>query len=66
MTLRGQSLGVVTASMGVAAFPIHGRSAESVLRAADDALYRAKAEGRDRVVAWDGLAGAHAVKINRD
>ncbi len=47
---RGQSLGVVTASMGVAAFPAHGRTAEMVLRAADEALYRAKAEGRDRVV----------------
>jgi diguanylate cyclase (GGDEF)-like protein/PAS domain S-box-containing protein len=47
---RGQSLGVVTASMGVAIFPAHGRTAEMVLRAADEALYRAKAEGRDRVV----------------
>jgi diguanylate cyclase (GGDEF)-like protein len=47
---RGQSLGVVTASMGVAAFPMHGRTAEAVMRAADDALYRAKADGRDRVV----------------
>jgi diguanylate cyclase (GGDEF)-like protein len=66
VTLRGQSLGVVTASMGVAAFPTHGRSADAVLRAADDALYRAKAEGRDRVVAWDGSAETHTVKINRD
>lgn len=66
VTLRGQSLGVVTASMGVAAFPIHGRSADSVLRAADDALYRAKAEGRDRVLAWDASGEAHPGNINRD
>jgi diguanylate cyclase (GGDEF)-like protein len=36
-------------SVGVAAYPINGADAETVLRAADVALYRAKAEGRDRV-----------------
>ena len=39
----------VTLSMGVAAFPEHGSSGEAVLRAADQALYLAKARGRDRV-----------------
>lgn len=47
---RGQTLGPLTVSVGLAAFPEHGDSAEAVLRAADQALYRAKAEGRDRVV----------------
>jgi diguanylate cyclase (GGDEF)-like protein/PAS domain S-box-containing protein len=46
---HGQSLGAVTISFGVAAFPQHGPSAEAVIRAADLALYRAKSEGRDRV-----------------
>jgi diguanylate cyclase (GGDEF)-like protein len=46
---HGQSLGAVTVSFGVAAFPQHGPSAEAVIRAADLALYRAKSEGRDRV-----------------
>jgi diguanylate cyclase (GGDEF)-like protein/PAS domain S-box-containing protein len=46
---HGQSLGAVTVSFGVAAFPQHGPSAESVIRAADLALYRAKSEGRDGV-----------------
>jgi diguanylate cyclase (GGDEF)-like protein/PAS domain S-box-containing protein len=46
---HGQSLGSVTVSLGVAAFPQHGPSAEAVIRAADLALYRAKNEGRDRV-----------------
>jgi diguanylate cyclase (GGDEF)-like protein len=36
--------------MGVALYPLHGRTIENVLRAADSALYRAKQEGRDRVV----------------
>lgn len=40
-----------TASLGVAAFPLHGASAEAVLVAADQALYVAKHQGRNRVAA---------------
>jgi diguanylate cyclase (GGDEF)-like protein/PAS domain S-box-containing protein len=40
----------VTMSFGVAAYPADGDSAEEVLRAADRALLRAKAGGRNRVV----------------
>ncbi len=47
---QNQSLGTITLSLGVSVFPEHGPSAEELLRAADAALYRAKAEGRDRVV----------------
>jgi diguanylate cyclase (GGDEF)-like protein len=47
---HGTTLGPLTVSVGLAAFPDHGNTAEAVLRAADQALYRAKAEGRDRVV----------------
>ena len=43
-------LGMVTLSFGVAVYPDHGQTSEALLRAADAALYRAKAEGRDRVV----------------
>jgi len=46
----GQSLGTLTMSAGAAVFPEHGSTGEALLRAADQALYRAKAEGRDRVV----------------
>jgi diguanylate cyclase (GGDEF)-like protein/PAS domain S-box-containing protein len=45
----GQILGRITFSIGVAAYPINAVSAEQLIRAADDALYRAKAEGRDRI-----------------
>jgi diguanylate cyclase (GGDEF)-like protein len=41
--------GRVTASIGVAVFPGHALDAESLLRAADRALYLAKERGRDRV-----------------
>ncbi len=45
-----QLVGGVSLSLGVAAFPEHGSSTASLLRTADLALYRAKDEGRDRVV----------------
>jgi diguanylate cyclase (GGDEF)-like protein len=39
---------VVTVSIGVAVYPEHGDSPASLVRAADQALYVAKGEGRDR------------------
>ncbi len=45
-------LGTVTVSIGVAAFPDHAEDADALLRCADDALYRAKQTGRNRVVAY--------------
>jgi diguanylate cyclase (GGDEF)-like protein/PAS domain S-box-containing protein len=47
---RGQSLGAVTMSAGVAAYPLHARTGESLIRAADTALYIAKGAGRDRAI----------------
>lgn len=46
---RGRPLGKMTASMGVAVFPDHGRTAEALIEAADKAMYRSKAAGRDCV-----------------
>lgn len=43
-------LGKVTLSLGVAALPDNGTTAEELLAAADGALLRAKREGRDRVL----------------
>jgi diguanylate cyclase (GGDEF)-like protein len=40
----------LTVSIGVACFPEHPTSREELLRAADEALYEAKLQGRDRVV----------------
>jgi len=56
---RGQSLGVVSFSIGVAAFPEHGLTGDAVVEAADAALYRAKREGRDRVICASASAIAN-------
>jgi diguanylate cyclase (GGDEF)-like protein len=46
----GRPLDAVTSSFGVAIYPQHAGDAETLLRAADEALYEAKKAGRDRVV----------------
>jgi diguanylate cyclase (GGDEF)-like protein len=51
----------VTVSIGAALAGLHGRTADELLAAADAALYRAKAAGRNRVeLAGDAEAGALA------
>ena len=46
----GKPLGTVTISIGLAQFPAHGSTVETLLLAADKALYEAKRAGRNRVV----------------
>lgn len=46
VVVEGREL-VVSSSIGVALFPDHGKTPEDVLRAADSAMYRAKARGRN-------------------
>ncbi len=55
---HGQVLAPVTVSAGVAAAPDHGGTVEALISAADLALYQAKAEGRDCVVAAPRPEGA--------
>jgi diguanylate cyclase (GGDEF)-like protein len=50
VNFRGQFLPSVTLSFGIAVYPDHGLDRIELIRIADNALYRAKEEGRDRVV----------------
>lgn len=47
---EGKPLGEITLSIGVAAYPDHGQTAERVLLSADAASYTAKSEGGDRIM----------------
>jgi diguanylate cyclase (GGDEF)-like protein/PAS domain S-box-containing protein len=49
ITIEGQKITGISISAGVAAFPDHGHAGLALLRQADQALYRAKANGRNRV-----------------
>ncbi|HLJ59080.1 MAG TPA: diguanylate cyclase [bacterium] len=53
----GQALGGISLSIGIAVFPDHGETLDALIRAADQMLYKAKAEGRDRVLV---AMGTHA------
>ncbi len=50
INFQGKTLGMITLSAGVAVFPENGTTTESLVQSADQALYRAKQEGRDRVI----------------
>lgn len=51
LNYEDHNLSGITISLGVAAFPDHGVTPDTLIRAADQALYDAKYRGRDRVVA---------------
>ncbi|MCL5116621.1 MAG: diguanylate cyclase [Firmicutes bacterium] len=43
----------LTASLGVSRYPDHGRAPDALMRAADQAMYAAKREGKNRVCLYD-------------
>jgi diguanylate cyclase (GGDEF)-like protein/PAS domain S-box-containing protein len=47
---EGKLLESTTVSLGVAMFPEHGATGDEVIQAADNAMYQAKAAGRNRIV----------------
>lgn len=46
----------ITVSIGASVFPSHGEAPEDLIRNADQALYKAKQGGRDKVVLFDPTA----------
>jgi diguanylate cyclase (GGDEF)-like protein len=58
----------VTVSGGLAMFPTHGQSTTELLRAADDALYESKRQGRNRIrlATSPGLVGGIAKGTDAD
>jgi diguanylate cyclase (GGDEF)-like protein len=54
----------VRGSVGVAAFPAHGSTAQQLLRAADTAMYQAKASGKNTHALYDeSMAAASAAQL---
>ncbi|HXS52814.1 MAG TPA: EAL domain-containing protein [Usitatibacter sp.] len=51
----------LSASVGIASFPEDGASAEELLKSADTAMYRAKANGRSQAVYFEERMNAEAV-----
>lgn len=58
LELKGLSLGQLTVSIGIATYPSNALDAESVVKHADKALYKAKEQGRDRVVSYQHMNDA--------
>lgn len=54
--VQGQTLASITISEGVAVYPENGPTGQDVLRAADEALYKAKQKGRNHVVIAEGAS----------
>jgi diguanylate cyclase (GGDEF)-like protein len=52
---ESQPAGRLTISGGVASFPVNGTNGTELLSHADQALYKAKATGRNRVVRFEGV-----------
>jgi len=50
--MESQPLGHVTLSAGVATFPVDASNEEALIKAADESLYEAKSQGRNRVVTY--------------
>ncbi len=62
VTLKGAEPVSVSASLGLALFPEHASTADELVKAADTAMYAAKAAGRNRCAVYDSRLAARAVE----
>jgi diguanylate cyclase (GGDEF)-like protein/PAS domain S-box-containing protein len=60
-----QPLGKVTASMGVATYPEHGKTFKEVLQSADACVYKSKREGRNRVTPADHIDRSISIETTK-
>lgn len=58
LNLNGQHLPTLTLSVGIAVYPGNGQEFQQLLKQADEALYLAKKQGRDRIVVAGPLSAA--------
>jgi diguanylate cyclase (GGDEF)-like protein len=61
LVYEGKMLGNLSLSLGLATFPRDGETRESLIQAADQALYVAKRNGRNRVARADDLVGEEQI-----
>jgi diguanylate cyclase (GGDEF)-like protein len=52
----------VTTSLGVAAFPLNGKTQDALISAVDAAMYQAKNSGRNRVMAAPAIKAGVIIK----
>jgi diguanylate cyclase (GGDEF)-like protein len=62
LVVDGGATAPISISIGIAAFPEHGRSLSEVTERADQALYESKRQGRGRAHMWSP-SGTHAALI---
>ncbi len=60
----GRFLLNATISMGIACYPSNGEERESILRAADQAMYAAKKAGRNHILTYDKIETQHQIANN--
>jgi len=61
LEFQGQPLGMITVSLGVALFPDHAADSDTLIRAADAAMYESKDTGRDRVMVSNAKSAVPAI-----
>lgn len=66
LTMNKMALGKVTTSIGIAVFPDHAETMEYTIKAADEALYLAKQNGRDRIELAQLAAPGHFETIEAE
>jgi diguanylate cyclase (GGDEF)-like protein len=59
--IRGTQVMRITASFGLATVNVHARSMEALIDQADQALYKSKQNGRNRVTQWESAGALQAV-----